>query len=132
MIADFKKKQNGLQGRFLLLLGGVVVLLIIILLIIANIKIYQKRQQLISRIQTLENKIQEVKEKNYDLKEGISNSDNDEYTERVAREELDLQKPGEKVFSFINEKESNKEENNTNKNNILKVWFKTIIDWFKK
>jgi len=63
MIADFKKKQNGLQGRFLLLLGGVVVLLIIILLIIANIKIYQKRQQLISRIQTLENKIQEVKEK---------------------------------------------------------------------
>ena len=132
MIADFKKKQNSLQGRFLLLLGGVIVLLIIILLIIANIKIYQKRRQLISRIQTLENKIQEVKEKNYDLKEGISNSDNDEYTERVAREELDLQKPGEKVFSFINEKESNKEENNTNKNNILKVWFKTIIGWFKK
>ena len=100
-------------------------------LVIADIRIYQKRKKLISQVEILKNKIQDIKDKNNTLKEGISESNNNQYIEKIAREELDLQKPGEKVFSFI--KESNgQQQNNETRKNILEVWLDWIVGFFKK
>ena len=101
-----------------------------VLLVIANIKIYKKKQQLTTQIQSLENKIQETKNRNEELKEGIVKSNDSQYIEKVAREELDLQKPGEKVFSFVKAKEEGKDEKNASKNIFqnLSAW---IRGWFR-
>ena len=131
MVTDFKKKQKSGLSKISIVLGGVIILLIIILLVIANIRIYQKRAQFISRIEDLKNKVKEAKNKNADLKEIISSSDNDEYTERIAREELDLQKPGEKVFSFIRESDDAKKENNIWSKNTFHYWRGIISGWLK-
>lgn len=131
MVADFKKKQNAFSGQLWLISVGILVVLFIILLLIANFKIYQKRKQLISRIENLEEKVQEAKSKNEQLKEFIENSDDSLYTEKIAREELDLQKPGEKVFSFIKtSQDENKEEGESSKN-IIQIWLGIISGWFK-
>ena len=131
MVTDFKKKQKSGLSKISIVLGGVIILLIIILLVIANIRIYQKRAQFISRIEDLKNKVKEAKNKNTDLKEIISSSDNDEYTERIAREELDLQKPGEKVFSFIRESDDENKENNIWSKNTFHYWLGIISGWLK-
>src|SRR3989338_3246065 len=100
MLANFRKKRK-ISHQFLFKLGAILVLLACVFLIFTNIKIYQKRKQLNRQIEELENKIKATEQKNKDLEEGIVASENDTYIEKVAREELDLQKPGEKVFSFV-------------------------------
>jgi len=132
MLADFKKKKkrNPLK-QFLLIFGGILILVLLFLLINASVKIYQKRIELISQIENLENKIQDIKNKNDDLKQGTLKADDDKYIEKVAREELDLQKPGEKVFSFIIPQLS-QQENNNNSKNIFQIWLGWIGNIFKK
>lgn len=131
MVANFKKKQKGdLLIRFLLTLGGILILSIVVLLVVANFRIYQKRESLISRIENLKNKIEDIKNENSNLKESISKADDNEYTEKIAREELDLQKPGEKVFSFV--MAQNQElQNNKDQKNIFQVWLGWIRGLFK-
>ncbi len=120
-----------MPNKFLLISGGILILLIIVFLIIANMRIYQKREQLISRVEILKNKIEGIKSKNNDLIEGISNANNDQYTEKIAREELDLQKPGEKVFSFI-KAPNEQQQKNENQKNIFQDWLGWISQLFKK
>ena len=135
MIADFKKKQKrNISKNFLIIFGGVLILVLIFLLINASIKIHKKSVELISHVESLKNKIQDIKNKNKDLKQNILKSQGDEYIEKVAREELDLQKPGEKVFSFIMP-QPKQEENNDKQKNILQIWLGWVVNiWqsFKK
>ena len=130
MVADFKRKQNNPLGKFFIILEGLLILLVMVSLVIANIRIYQKREKLISQIEILKNKIQGTKNKNNDLKENILRANDDQYTEKIAREELDLQKPGEKVFSFIKESNHQQEDNQGNKN-FLQDWIGDIWQWIK-
>lgn len=101
-----------------------------VLLVVANVRIYKKKQQLNAQIQSLENKIAETKARNNELKVGIEKSNDEQYIEKVAREELDLQKPGESVFSFVKPEEENQEEKNKQKN-IFQAWLGWIGGWFK-
>ena len=121
MIADFKKNKNTTLKRFLLVTGGILMLSFLILLVVANVRIYQKREKFISQIEKLKNKIQNMQNKNSDLKKGISQINNDEYIEKIAREELSLQKPGEKVISFIKEP-SQQNEDSQGQKNFLQNW----------
>lgn len=121
MIPNFKKKKNNLLRQVLLISLGIFILSALIFLTIADIRIYQKREKFISQIEKSKSKIEDLKNKNNDLKKGISAIDDNTYIEKIAREELSLQKPGEKVFSFI--KESNQlEDNNQGKKNFLQIW----------
>ena len=104
------------------MVGGAVVLFsAVILLGVADIKVYQKRQKLISQIENLKNKIQDLQNKNDDLKKGIARADDDTYIEKVAREELNLQKPGEKVVSFV-KSPNQQEENRKDQKIFLEIW----------
>ena len=102
MVADFRKKQKYYsKNRLLLLCGGAVVVLVCALLIIADMGIYSQRKALALQIKNLETKVQDLTDKNASIKEQIAKSNDQQYIEKVAREELDLQKSGEKVVSFI-------------------------------
>lgn len=50
-----------------------------------------------AKIESLKKEIQQREEKNSQLKLGTSQSQSQDYLEKVARENLDLKKPGEEV-----------------------------------
>ena len=132
MLSDFRKKQNRKPlDKFFLISGGILIILITLTLVIVDIRIYQKRKKLNSQIEILQNRIEDLKNKNNTLKEGISESDNNQYIERIAREELDLQKSGEKVISFVKENNLN-QKTEEDKKNILGVWLGWLSSFFIK
>ncbi|MDO8529938.1 MAG: septum formation initiator family protein [bacterium] len=130
-MSDFRKKQKGNPSKKLIIVvGGILIIIFSVLLVIANIKIYKKKQQLTAQVRALENKIEETKIRNEELKEGIEKANDIEYIEKVAREELDLQKPGEKVFSFVKAEEGGKNDKKASKN-MFQNFSAWIGGWFK-
>ena len=106
MIHNFRKNKKASRfSSILLKLGIVFICCLILLTAFANIKIYYKRKQLLAQVSNLENKISQIKNQNAGLELQIEKSGDVQYVEKVAREELGLQKPGEKAYSFINENE---------------------------
>lgn len=67
----------------------------------ADIQISRTRRDLALQVDALKAKVRDIKKQNSQLQQGIARQDDPQYIEKVAREELDLQKPGEKVFSFV-------------------------------
>ena len=136
MVANFNKKQKSefSPGRFFLMLGGILFLIIAVLLIFANFQMYKKKQQLTLQINEYEKEIEELENRSETLKEEIANSDNPDYIEKIAREESDMQKPGEKVVSFIEQnphpKESESPENLWN-SNFWFGWIGQSWNWIK-
>ncbi len=122
MVSNFKKnRKRDLWGSFLLHIGGVLILFVFVLLIIANIRIYQKKEELHLKLANLQNQIKDIQNRNNDLKQGILKASDDQYIEKVAREELDLQKQGEKVVSFIMSQNPPQKVDNS-KQNIMQIW----------
>lgn len=102
MRLNFKKnKKSSLVSSLLFRAGAIAVLAVVVWLVITDVKIYFRKKQLGLQIQNMQHKIEGAKKENEDLRHGIANKDNPAYVEEVAREELDLQKPGEKVVSFV-------------------------------
>lgn len=104
---------------------------VLLVLVVANIKIYQKKEKLIAQIENLKNKIESIKNENEGLRQGILDTNKEEYIEKVAREQLDLQKPGEKVVSFIKEDEKPEQSRQPAKN-FLQIWLGWLSSIFKK
>jgi len=125
MIANFKKKQktDPPPKFFVPALFKLFFLLIIVFLIFENFMVYKERKKLNFQLDSLQAKIREIQNKNAKLKEGIDNADDESYIEKIAREELDLQKQDEKVITFIMP-EPKQEENTNSSGNFLnmKTW----------
>jgi len=112
MIAKRRKKKKSFQEIFLSVLFVFFTLAIIGLLTVSNLKIRERRKELLSQIETLEKEIQNVEKKNQELKAGISESQTEDYLEKEAREKLGLKKPGEEVVAIkkIQSEEKQKEQ----------------------
>jgi len=111
--------------------GMVLVLALLVCLAVADIKIYRRRRELNAQVAGLQSKIQQLKDQNAALKENTVRADDNAYVEKIAREELDLQLPGEKVISFV--KASGQEADAGAKPpNILQSWLARLGGWFKK
>jgi len=112
MIAKKQKKKKSFQEIFLSVLFVFFTLAIIGLLTVSNLKIRERRKELLSQIETLEKEIQNVEKKNQELKAGISESQTEDYLEKEAREKLGLKKPGEEVVAIkkIQSEEKQKEQ----------------------
>jgi len=127
---DFKKKQKieASLKDFFLRTGAILIIFVLVFLVVADIKIYQKRKGLQAEVVKYEQQIKEIKERNKELEERISNSDNPDYIEKVAREEQDMQKPGENVVSFVMpEEQPETEKSETTAND----WFGKLANWIK-
>lgn len=106
-----KFKKPGFQQTILfsiiisfLLLGA------ISFLIISNWKINQRRQELTSKIEALKKEIEVLEVKNAELKTKISQSQQESYLEKEARERLGLKKPGEEVAAVLPAEEKKEEQ----------------------
>ena len=131
-LPDFKKKQKTrLAKNIILISGGAIIISACIFLMMANVRIYKKKVELNAQVESLKNKIQETKRKNDNLQEGILRVNDEKYIEKVAREELDLQKPGEKIISFVMSDNKNSQDGLYHQN-ILQSWLNWISGWFKK
>lgn len=134
MVADFNKKENSrpLDKDMFFKAGGIIFLIVIFLLIVADVKIYQKKQQLISQINNYQKQIEDVKNSSQNLKDEIANSDNVDYLEKLAYEQLGEQKPGEKEVIFVMPQEEAKTavEQESFWNKFI-GWLSGALQWIK-
>ncbi len=130
---DFNKKQKRrfLKRNFYFTAGGILFLAISALLIFADIKIYKEKQRLNAQLEGYKKQIQEIESRNKVLKEGITEANNDNYIEKVAREELDLQKQGEKVVTFVMPPQQPKEEKKQQNFIDIGVWLGWLSNWWQ-
>ena len=111
MVSNLNKKQKRefSPQKFFLKIGGILFLIIAVVLIFVNFQMFKKKQQLALQIEDYKKQIEELESRGKILKEEIINSDNPDYIEKIAREESDMQKPGEKVVSFVEQNPQQKE-----------------------
>ena len=103
MVADFNKKQKTSlpSNKIAFQAAGVIFLIIIVALFVADIKIYQKKKELALQIENYKKQIEDIKKSSQTLKDEIANSNNQDYIEKIAYEQLGEQKPGENEVIFI-------------------------------
>ncbi len=95
------QKRTG--GRFLKA-GGFLLILLLILLIFGNWKISQARKKISLKVQEMSKELQKVEQDKENLQVKILQSDNYNYLEKIAREELNFKKEGESVVAFPDQK----------------------------
>ena len=121
----FKKRKNKkiFLSVFLTALAGI----FLIFLITLNVKISRERDKLQRELANLDRDLKAAQTKREELTAKISEAQSSDYLEEVAREDLNLQKEGEKVVAFpiIREKEEKKEEAEKN-------FLGEISDWLLK
>ena len=123
MVTNFKKnKKVGGRKRYTIHIIGFFILCVAGFLIVANINIWHKKQQLSSKVASLQKEIKNIEDNNNKLQQGIASQSDDQYIEKVAREELDLQKPGEQAVSFIDQKIDVQEVDTAKQNFFQKIW----------
>jgi len=131
MIADFRKNQKKDPWNIVVWnIIGLVLLCAVVFLVIADVKMYQRRKMLNVQIESLKNKIQNLQKENTTLNESMLRGDDNEYIEKIAREEFDLQQSGEKVVSFT--APQHQEQHDSEQKNIFGVWLSWFSGWFAK
>ena len=131
MITDFRKNQKKDPWNIVVWnIIGLVLLCAVVFLVIADVKMYQRRKMLNVQIESLKNKIQNLQKENTTLNESMLRGDDNEYIEKIAREEFDLQQPGEKVVSFT--APQHQEQHDSEQKNIFGVWLSWFSGWFAK
>lgn len=133
MITNFEKKGNRafFKRKFLFKILGIIFIIVIFLLILQDIKIYQKKRELVSQINIYKQQIEDIKKGSQTLGEEIANANNKDYLEKLAYEQLGRQRPGEEQIIFINPEE--KIDEVSAQNNFLKWpgWFLGAWNWIK-
>ena len=94
-------------------------------LVVSNWNINQKSNGLNAEIESLRKQIQDAEEKKAQLEASINQSQSQEYLEGVARESLDLKKPGEDVV-VVKQSATTTEETASQE----KSFWQKIKDWF--
>jgi len=92
-------------------------------LVYSNAKIFQKRTDLGKDLERLDTSVETLTEEKDLLKFRLGETYSQEYLEKVAREDLGMQKPGEKVVVI---KKSNPGEESGKEDSVLQ----NILNWF--
>lgn len=98
----------------------------VIVLLISCFNIYKKRVTAEKELNILNQEIDELNREKDLLNFTLGETHSDEFLERIAREELGMQKPGETIYIIkkeSSEKEQIKEENYS--------FFERIMNWLK-
>ncbi|MBU3896020.1 septum formation initiator family protein [Patescibacteria group bacterium] len=129
MITNYKKRKKSLSILYIVIL--IVIIVSTFYLLLNNLRVQSKKTGLNKQLASLENEIKELEAKNSNLSSGILNVDDVEYVEKVAREDLNLQKEGETVVGFIlpPKKEREEEENIEGLFFKIKKWFAGMVQW---
>ena len=102
MVAKSKKiKNDSRQNIFFSVLLGVLIFVVVGSLIAANWRINQKRADYQARIEVLQTEFQDLELKREQLQAQISQTEEESYLEKEARENFNLKKPGEEVVAVL-------------------------------
>jgi len=124
IIAKIKELKKHLPSIILLL----VIIFFVGFFISTNYKINKRRNDLQDRFSFLKQEVQALEEKNRELREAKLETESDDYIEKVAREKLELKKPGEEVVVIQAEPTDNLPENQGND----KTWWDKFMNIFKR
>jgi cell division protein FtsB len=100
----------------------------IFFLLYSNIKMFQKRTELDKNLETLDLTVGSLTKEKDSLSFSLGETNSSDYLERVAREDLGMQKPGEQVV--IIKKDNGIAENNNSNNGVLQI-IGGLVDWIK-
>lgn len=136
MVSDFDKKGNRdfFNRKLLFKTLGIIFLVFIFVLVIADFKMYQRRKDLALQIDAYKKQIEDIKKSSQSLKDEINNSDNIEYLEKIAYEQLGQQRPGEKEVIFVMPEEKSKidpEQDSFWSAKFWLAWFSNSWQWIK-
>jgi len=126
MIAKNKKiKSESRQTVFFSVLLGVLLFTVVGYLIVSNLKINSRRTELKAQLIKLQTELSGLEAKKAQLQAQVSESTNDEYLEKEARDTFNLKKPGEEVVTILpaENKDSGQKEENILKKVIDKIKF---------
>ena len=136
MITENKRKRHNRFSRSTLftIVVSIVCLGAIIILISANVRISKKRSEYTSKIETLRREIADVEQRTAELKQGVLESGSTDHLEKIAREQLDLKKPGEEVVVITKEEEEEDiEAEIIDEDEVVGEWSPTSwINWIVK
>jgi len=107
---------------------AIFVLWFIIFLLYSNIKMFQKRTELDKNLETLDTTVESLTKEKDSLNFRLGETDSSEYLERVAREDLGMQKPGEQVV--VIKKDSDVQKIGSDNNGVLQI-ISGLVDWIK-
>ena len=96
-----KSDKNKKESLFFSILLGVLVFVVIGFLIVSNLRINQRRNELNSQLQSLQQELQALEAKKTQLESDFSESSEESYLEKEARERFNLKKPGEEVVAVL-------------------------------
>ncbi|MDD5639418.1 MAG: septum formation initiator family protein [Candidatus Pacebacteria bacterium] len=96
---------------------GIIFVLFAVYLLYTNFMIYIERVKINSNYENLDEATSTLLKEKETLKMQLGETYSDEYLEKVAREELGLQKEGEQIFVIKKNGEENKEDEDIGKKN---------------
>lgn len=102
-------------------------------LLYSNIKIFGKRAELGKELSKIDNMVESLTKEKESLDFSLGETYSEEYIEKVAREDLGMQKPGESVV--VIKKEAGAGEKQSGSFNLLQKlseWFNSIKERFIK
>lgn len=104
-----------------------IILFFIGFFVITNWKIAERRNELQNKASILQEEVQELERKSIELKSKKEEAESSDYIEKVAREKLELKKPGEEVVVVQKGEvveEEKKEEEETWWDKIKSIWMR--------
>lgn len=100
----------------------------IVFLLYSNIKMFQKRTELDKNLETLDASVESLTKEKDALNFSLGETNSPEYLEKVAREDLGMQKAGEQVV--IIKKGIDAQKSGSSDNGVLQIASK-LVDWIK-
>ncbi|MEK7503567.1 MAG: septum formation initiator family protein [Patescibacteria group bacterium] len=112
MIAESKKNKNARSADalarresrkniFFSVLLGILLFTVVGYLVVSNVKINARRAELKSQLIKLQGELNDLQAKKSQLQAQVSETTNDAYLEKEARETFNLKKPGEEVLTIL-------------------------------
>ena len=128
MITKLKEKKKSEKYKSVFFSSLIVLLLLgtISFLVVNNIRIRREKAKFTAQINTLRDKINQAEKKKEELENEISQARSKENLEEIARNQLGLKKPGEKVV-VVKKPEKNNENEEENKS-----WWELIKGIFNR
>ena len=124
MITKPKKiKRARVKNIFFSVLFTLAIIVIVAFFIYSNVKISQKRTEQLKKIEELNKEIQDLQQKNEQLKSGINAAGTQAYWEEKAREQ-GYKKPGEEQVTIVPPAQNETQQTQTQKSFWQKIWEK--------
>ncbi|MDD5145597.1 MAG: septum formation initiator family protein [Candidatus Pacebacteria bacterium] len=124
MISRKNKKENTTQGAIFAIAVAIITVLVTVFLVVSNWRINQRKTDLTQKAESLKKEIQTLEDKITNLKANATQTQNQEYLEQIARDNLGLKKEGEEVVVVTSEATTTEIKTEVKKNFWQKIWDK--------